>query len=151
MIQFGSGVATRPSSKTLTKKEKSKKISYLTAKAKPCVTSPAFGPVKCRPRIFWSPPRSHITWGGRGARSKVAKSFHIGTTLTITAESLSFILISKSFGPQQQSWVWSRTSSLESLNSNAKSLSSRRLRAGNQSADGTSMPKTTGQRNSTFK
>lgn len=36
---------------------------YFKLKAKPCITSPAFGPVKCRPRIFWSPSRSHTTCG----------------------------------------------------------------------------------------
>ena len=39
--------------------------TYWKPRAKPCVTSPAFGPVKCRPRILWSAARSHITWGGR--------------------------------------------------------------------------------------
>lgn len=37
--------------------------TYFKLKAKPCITSPAFGPVKCRPRIFWSPSRSHTTCG----------------------------------------------------------------------------------------
>lgn len=35
--------------------------TYFKLKAKPCITSPAFGPVKCRPRIFWSPSRSQTT------------------------------------------------------------------------------------------
>lgn len=39
--------------------------TYFKLKAKPCITSPAFGPVKCRPRIFWSPSRSHTTCGSR--------------------------------------------------------------------------------------
>lgn len=66
--------------------------TYFKLKAKPCVTSPAFGPVKCRPRIFWSPSCSHTTCGSR----KVLKYFKTiaskgaeGSYLQITLASIT--------------------------------------------------------------